>query len=205
MASARPNLGHDALASLQLRGVVSTIITQNVDGLHQQAGSDPVIELHGSVRWVRCLECGSRFARALVQGWLADLNPDFAANDHAGTCAAPDGDAQLVEGAFHGFAVPDCPQCNGLIKPDVVFFGDNVPRERVARAVAAVDDARALLVVGSTLTTYSGLRFARQAHESGKPVVAINRGVTRADGLLALKIEADCGDVLQRLDAGLAG
>ena len=204
MANAQPNMGHAALASLQSRGVVSAIITQNVDGLHQRSGADPVIELHGSVHQVICLDCRANFARGQVQGWLAALNPDFARNDHVGIAAAPDGDAQLEESAFHAFAVPNCPQCDGVIKPDVVFFGDNVPRERVARARTAVDDAKALLVVGSTLTVYSGFRFARQAQESGKPIVAINRGVTRADNLLTMKIEADCSDALQILDGALS-
>ena len=169
MANAQPNPGHVALASLQSRGVVSTIITQNVDGLHQRARADPVIELHGSVHQVVCLDCGANYARSQVQGWLEVLNPDFARHEHAGIAAAPDGDAQLEEGMFHAFAVPNCPRCDGVIKPDVVFFGDNVPRDRVARASAAIDDAKALLVVGSTLTVYSGFRFARQAEESGNP------------------------------------
>lgn len=205
MANAQPNRGHAALASLQSRGAVSTIITQNVDGLQQRAGADPVIELHGSVHQVVCLGCGANFARSLVQGWLAALNPDFAKNDYVGIAAAPDGDAQLEEGALHAFAVPNCPRCDGVIKPDVVFFGDNVPRDRVSRAIAALDEAKALLVVGSTLTVYSGFRFARQAAESGKPIVAINRGVTRADSLVALKIEADCSVVLQLIDCALFG
>lgn len=205
MGAARPNPGHFALATLQVSGIVSSIITQNVDGLHHAAGSQSVIELHGSVREVLCLACEGRFARSEVQQWLQQANPDFD-HDQARTARmAPDGDAHLVDTVYARFSVPECPQCAGMLKPDVVFFGDTVPRERVGTAQLAVEAANTLLVVGSSLMVYSGYRFAVIAHQLGKPVVVINQGVTRADPLLALKIEEDCVTVLARLAAELAG
>jgi len=203
MAGAEPNPGHRALAGLESRGFVSAVITQNVDGLHHAAGSRSVIELHGGIRNVRCLSCEARFPRSQVQEWLTRANPDFD-HDQARTARmAPDGDAHLVDTVYAAFAVPDCPACGGTIKPDVVFFGDNVPRERVAVARQAMECANSLLVVGSSLMVYSGYRFVEQAHRLGKPVIAINRGVTRADPLLALKIEEDCATVLAELAADM--
>lgn len=198
---ARPNAGHLALAELEAQGRVHTLITQNVDGLHGTAGSRSLIELHGALRQVACLGCGQRHERAQVQGWLAALNPGVDPADDEAARTAPDGDAHLDEAAYQGFEVPACPTCGGLLKPDVVFYGDNVPRERVARALASVDHAAGLLVVGSSLMVYSGYRFAERAHRLGKPVIAINQGVTRADALLTAKLEADCGDVLSALAA----
>lgn len=203
MANATPNAGHNALAKLQFGGIVSTVITQNVDGLHHATGSQSIIELHGGIRQVCCLSCKAKFSRSQVQEWLKDANPDFD-HDQARTARlAPDGDAHLVDTVYARFTVPDCPECAGLLKPDVVFFGDNVPRERVVAAQQIVEAAKALLVVGSSLMVYSGYRFAEQAHRSGKPIIAINRGVTRADHLLALKIEDDCGRALTGIVAGL--
>jgi NAD-dependent SIR2 family protein deacetylase len=197
MGRAEPNRGHRALAALERDGALHALVTQNVDGLHQKAGSSAVVELHGGIARVRCLDCGAVHARAEVQGWLAAANPEFAPARSART--APDGDAHLEDDRYAGFAVPPCPACGGTLKPDVVFFGDNVPRERVAVASRAVEEAAALLVVGSSLMVYSGYRFAEQAQRLGKPVIAINRGVTRADALLTLKIEDDCGAVLEAL------
>jgi NAD-dependent SIR2 family protein deacetylase len=197
MGRAEPNRGHRALAELERAGALHALVTQNVDGLHQKAGSTSVVELHGGIARVRCLDCGALHDRAEVQGWLADANPDFAPVPSART--APDGDAHLEDDRYAGFAIPPCPACSGTLKPDVVFFGDNVPRERVAVASRAVDESAALLVVGSSLMVYSGYRFAEQAHRLGKPIVAINRGLTRADALLDLKIEDDCGAVLEAL------
>jgi NAD-dependent SIR2 family protein deacetylase len=196
MSTARPNAGHASLARLAHAGLIPGLITQNVDGLHQRAGSPHVLELHGGLAWVGCLGCQQRYPRGEVQQWLRTANPDFSPTPLA---QAPDGDVQLEDAAYVGFQVPDCPRCGGLLKPDVVFFGDNVPRERVAEAMQLVDEAAGLLVVGSSLTVYSGYRFALRAHERGKPVVALNRGVTRADPLLSLKIEADCPDSLHAL------
>jgi NAD-dependent SIR2 family protein deacetylase len=214
MARAVPSRGHRALAALERRGLLDALITQNVDGLHQRAGSVAVIELHGGIARVRCLACAAGYARAEVQRWLAAANPDFATAQAVAAAtpaadastvapavtpaAAPDGDARL-DGAGEGFRVPDCPACGGVLKPDVVFFGDNVPHERVAAAAAAVERSAALLVVGSSLMVWSGYRFAEQAHRLGRPLIAINQGVTRADALLAAKIEHDCGEALERL------
>lgn len=196
---AEPNGGHLALAELERQGRVHSLITQNVDGLHGAAGSQALIELHGALRQVRCMACGLCQERAVVQAWLTALNPQLDAEALAVAQAAPDGDAQLQDTAYAGFKVPACPACDGLLKPDVVFYGDNVPRERVARALACVEDAAGLLVVGSSLMVYSGYRFAEHAHRLGKPVVAINQGVTRADALLSAKLDGDCAQVLQAL------
>lgn len=195
VGGATPNAGHRALAALQAAGAVGTIVTQNVDGLHQKAGSADVIELHGGIDGVRCLACGLRHSRAAMQDWLEAANPGFVARA-ADSQRAPDGDAHVADAHYAEFQVPDCPACAGLLKPDVVFFGDSVPRERVRQATDALSAATALLVVGSSLMVYSGFRFAEQARREGKPILAINRGVTRADALLTLKIEADCAEVL---------
>ena len=206
MGRARPNAGHAALAMLADRGhLASSLITQNVDGLHQKAGSEAVIELHGNIGRVRCMACQSCFEREAVQGWLEALNGEVAgfeglARGEEAAATAPDGDAHLDDAeVLARFRVPDCPACRGLLKPDVVFFGDNVPRERVARAMGAVSTAAGLLVVGSSLMVYSGYRFAEHAHTLGKPVIALNRGLTSADGILADKIEMDCGEALVQL------
>jgi NAD-dependent SIR2 family protein deacetylase len=197
---ARPNRGHAALAELGRRGALAGLVTQNVDGLHQRAGSPAVVELHGAIARVRCLACGALHDRATVQDWLAALNPDAA---EARPEAAPDGDAAIDAAPAH-FCVPDCPACGGLLKPDVVFFGDHVPQGRVAEAMCVIDAAAALLVVGSSLMVRSGYRFAEHARRTGKPVVAINRGLTRADALLDFKIEDDCGTTLAALCRRLA-
>ena len=199
MAKAAPNRGHHALAVLECKGIVATVITQNVDGLHREAGSQSVIELHGGIHRVRCLSCQDIYRRALVQEWLDAANPCFDGEAAIAVRSAPDGDAYLEDTQYAGFSVPVCPSCDGVLKPDVVFFGDSVPRDRVIAASRAVETATALLVVGSSLMVYSGYRFAEQAHRLGKPVVAINQGITRADSLLRAKIEGDCGDALVEL------
>ena len=196
LGRATPTAGHRALRELEQRGLVATLITQNVDGLHQKAGSRKVIELHGGIDRVFCLACAERYPRALVQRWLLEANPDFAA---AAAQARPDGDAQLPDGAESALVVPDCPACGGVLKPDVVFFGDNVPRDRVGAAIQAIDAAPTLLVVGSSLMVYSGFRFAEHAHRQGKTLLAINLGVTRADHLFQLKVDTDCDRGLTRL------
>ena len=203
MGRAAPNAGHRVLAALEREGRVSAIITQNVDGLHQQAGSRRVIELHGCIGRVRCLDCRASHPRAEVQAWLEATNAGFAPLAGAAPRPAPDGDAQLEDARYAGFRVPDCPACGGMLKPDVVFFGDNVPRDRVAAAMQAVEQAAALLVVGSSLMVYSGYRFAEHAHRLGQPVLAINQGVTRADALLAAKLEDDCCRALNDLLSAL--
>ncbi len=193
VAAARPNPAHRALAALEARGRVECLVTQNVDGLHQQAGSDRVVDLHGRIDMTVCLDCGHRVPRADVQAMLDRLNPGWMGLD-AG--AAPDGDADLEGLDFSTFRPPCCPACDGLLKPDVVFFGENVPRARVAESHAALARADAMLVVGSSLMVYSGFRFARAAHEAGLPLAILTAGVTRADTLATLKLTADATQVL---------
>jgi NAD-dependent SIR2 family protein deacetylase len=193
MRAAQPNDAHLALAALEAQGRVMLLITQNVDGLHQAAGSRNVIDLHGRVDVVRCLTCERRSPREQVQAALVERNPRFAVLD---ALEAPDGDAALDEVDFAEFNVPDCDACGGLLKPDVVFFGERVPADRVQRAFAAVDEADAMLVVGSSLMIYSGYRFARAMADAGKPIAALNLGRTRADDLLALKVTDRCADAL---------
>jgi NAD-dependent SIR2 family protein deacetylase len=193
MATAAPNPAHDALAELERSGHVSAVITQNVDGLHQRAGSRHVIDLHGRIDRVICLDCGSGIPRRELQERIAELNPGW---ERQVSRLAPDGDADLREDNLAGFRVPGCPLCGGMLKPDVVFFGENVPRTRVEEAFARVREARALLVVGSSLMVWSGLRFVKAAAELGLPVAAVNRGRTRADELLGFKVQASCGEIL---------
>jgi NAD-dependent SIR2 family protein deacetylase len=193
MRAARPNEAHRALAALEHAGRIEQLVTQNVDGLHQAAGSRNVIDLHGRVDVVRCMRCTVQLPRAYVQSALVALNPgfaDFVAAD------APDGDAELEGVDFAAFEVPSCRECAGLLKPDVVFFGESVPRDRVSRAMGALERSDAMLVVGSSLMVYSGFRFARRMAELGKPIAAVNLGRTRADELLALKVEERCADAL---------
>lgn len=193
IANARPNRAHTALAELESAGTVDTLITQNVDGLHHRAGSQQVIDLHGRLQRVRCMGCGKTACREQWQGQLAAANPDWQADTDY---FAPDGDAKLRDEDVSAFIAPDCPSCGGFIKPDVVFFGENVPKDRVASAFEALDGADALLVVGSSLMVYSGYRFARRAADTGKPIAIVNRGRTRADDIAAVRIDADCGEVL---------
>jgi len=196
MRVARPNDAHHALATLERRGRIVQLVTQNVDGLHHAAGSENVIDLHGRIDTVRCLGCGQRTSRDELQRELERRNPSFAALDAA---EAPDGDADLEGVAFETFDVPACSACGGLLKPDVVFFGENVPAERVQRAMAPIASSDAMLVVGSSLMIYSGYRFVTAAADAGKPIAAINLGRTRADDLLALKVEDRCSDALRLL------
>ncbi|HTH60025.1 MAG TPA: NAD-dependent protein deacetylase [Paraburkholderia sp.] len=193
---AQPNGAHRALARLEAAGRVAALVTQNVDGLHQRAGSRNVIELHGSIGHVHCLDCGAQYTRASIQPMLEARNPALA---DAVAEPAADGDAHLDFDGANAFDVPTCAACGGMLKPSVVFFGENVPRERVAAASDALDAAGAVLVVGSSLMVYSGYRFCVWAQKLGKPVAAINLGRTRADPLLALKVEAPCAAVLDAL------
>lgn len=194
VSRAEPNAAHRALAEAQSAGRISRLVTQNVDGLHQRAGSSEVIDLHGRIDEVACLHCATRYARAQVQQRLARENPQWAALNAE---AAPDGDADLEGSDFSRFRVPVCEACGGMLKPDVVFFGENVPRTRYEQARAALEQSDALLVVGSSLMVYSGFRFACMAHGAGQPIALLNQGRTRADDLASLKIEADCGATLQ--------
>jgi NAD-dependent SIR2 family protein deacetylase len=189
ISSAQPNDAHRALARLEARGMVQLLITQNVDGLHSAAGSRKVIELHGRLDTVRCMGGGHTLPRAGFQQQLLAGNPDWAGIQGR---IAPDGDVDIEGRDFGAFIVPDCPRCGGILKPDVVFFGESVPGDRVERAFAGVAGADALLVVGSSLMVYSGFRFAEAAAAAGKPIAAVNLGRTRADHLLALKIREPC-------------
>ena len=196
VARAHPNAAHLALASLEAMKGLHLLVTQNVDGLHQQAGSTKVIELHGNIGRVICLQCGAKETRETVQVVLREQNPEFV---HAVVQTAPDGDADLEDCALDGFRVPECRQCSGMLKPDVVFFGEGIPRTRVDAARAALEEADAMLVVGSSLMVYSGYRLCEHAHAMGKPIAAINRGRTRADHLFTLKVERGCGEALTEL------
>lgn len=197
---ARPNLAHAALAMLEAQGKTPMLVTQNVDGLHTRAGQRAVIDLHGRIDQVVCLVCAERLPRASVQSMLADAHPGWSAVTAA---RAPDGDADVDCLDLRGFHPPACPRCGGMLKPDVVFFGENVPRARVDAASEALRRADAMLVVGSSLMVYSGYRFARMAHEAGLPLAILTRGVTRADGLATLKLHADCGVALPTAADGI--
>ncbi|WP_339540849.1 NAD-dependent protein deacetylase [Pseudomonas sp. RA_5y_Pfl1_P24] len=187
---AQPNKAHLALATLQHRERVSGLITQNVDTLHDQAGSDEVIELHGSLHRVLCLDCLQHSRRDVIQHVMEIENPYLAGVD---AVQAPDGDTLLDPAFEERFQVPRCPHCNGeRLKPDVVFFGENVAPPTAAKAMAAVEHAQGLLVVGSSLMAYSAFRLCKAMVEQGKPVIAINLGKTRGDELLQVKIEASC-------------
>lgn len=197
MGSAQPNAAHRALADLERQGRLGRLVTQNVDGLHQKAGSTAVVDLHGRIDQVVCLRCGATSSREHLQQRLLFANPQYAGLT-AGR--APDGDADLERIDFSDFTIPSCEECDvGVLKPDVVFFGANVPPERVTRSMEALDSADALLIIGSSLMVWSGYRFAVRASERGLPIAAINRGVTRADPLIGLKVEADCAEVLADL------
>ena len=190
--AAVPGAAHRAFASWEAAGTLVQLVTQNVDGLHQRAGSRAVIDLHGRLDEVICLGCGERTSRATLQAVLAAANPEW----QAVAAAAPDGDAEVAPWAIDSFTAPRCASCRGLLKPDVVFFGENVPVERYEAARAALMRSDAVLVAGSSLMVYSGFRFVRLAHESGLPIAIVNRGCTRGDDFAELKIEADVGTAL---------
>lgn len=207
IARARPNSGHEGLARLEASGPLLGVITQNVDGLHQKAGSRRVIELHGSLGWVCCLDCGARVTRGGYQERLLEANPGWVEEmlpEREAAEAAPDGDAELGDDAYRSFRVPPCDECGGVLKPDVVFFGENVPAARVEEAWRLFDEAEVLLVVGSSLTVYSGRRFIYRAQQEKRPIAVINLGPTRADEAAAAKLEGRLGEVLPRLTAALA-
>ena len=190
---ARPNQAHQALARLEQHGRLTHTVTQNVDGLHQRAGSRQVTELHGSLATVGCLDCGAVIGRASMQQQLRERNPVLA---DLTARIAPDGDAYLDDFDASRVDIPACAVCGGILKPRVVFFGESVPAVRVEACFDALASADAMLVVGSSLMVYSGYRFVRAAHRAGIPITAINRGKTRADALLTLKIKLDCATAL---------
>jgi NAD-dependent SIR2 family protein deacetylase len=196
---ARPNAAHQALARLEAIGRSALLVTQNVDRLHQAAGSVRVVDLHGRLDLVRCMHCGRHTPREELQHELEQSNPGWLGVEAAD---APDGDADLEAEDFSSFVVPACRFCGGLLKPDVVFFGENVPRDRVEVATREIESADAMLVVGSSLMVYSGYRFVEMAASAGKTIAAVNLGRTRADPLLALKVEEPCAEALGFLLSG---
>jgi NAD-dependent SIR2 family protein deacetylase len=198
IARARPNHGHRAVAELGRLELLAGIITQNVDGLHQAAGASGVIELHGSLHRVTCLSCGQRTPRADLDRRLAEANAGW---DEAAALINPDGDAVLEDAATETFRVVDCRACRGVLKPDVVFFGENVPPERARACYAMVERASSLVVLGSSLTVMSGLRYVRHAAKLGLPVVIVNQGSTRGDAHATATLDAPLGQVLTALVA----
>lgn len=204
VAGARPNGGHEALTRMEQGGLVLGVVTQNVDGLHQEAGSERVVELHGNLSEVVCLECGTRERRDALQRRLIDLNPDWSESAELRQLIedaepAPDGDVELTVGSETAFHVASCLHCGGVLKPDVVFFGENVPKGRVDAAWELCDDADVLLVAGSSLTVYSGYRFVLGAAEKGVPVGIVNLGSTRGDEIARVKVHGRTGEVLPAL------
>jgi NAD-dependent SIR2 family protein deacetylase len=200
IAGAAANAGHRAVGVLQRSGLLRGVVTQNVDGLHQAGGATGVVELHGNLARVVCLSCGRRSAREQLDARLRAANPDF---DPAAVVVNPDGDVQLPDEVVVGFRTVDCDLCLGTLKPDVVFFGESVPRERVQECFALVESARSLVVLGSSLTVMSGRRFVLRAVKLGLPVAIVNQGPTRADDLATVRVDAGLGAVLSALAAAL--
>jgi NAD-dependent SIR2 family protein deacetylase len=194
MQNAAPNAAHQALVALEQFGHLSSLVTQNVDRLHQKAGSQQVVDLHGRADEVVCMSCRYRCPRNDVHDRSHAANPDFTGYTAA---TAPDGDADL-ELDFSRFDVVGCPKCGGILKPDVVFFGDNVPKDRVEQAMTALDASDGVLVIGSSLMVFSGFRFCRQAHQANKPMATLNLGATRADSLMSLTLNAAISDTLEQ-------
>ena len=199
-----PNAGHRALAGLERDGVVTGVITQNVDLLHTKAGSHNVINLHGTYAQVICLQCGDSMSRAALGEKLDALNPGFVERAEAigGLAVAPDADAVVTE--TDSFRYLDCPSCGGMLKPDIVYFGESVSKAIVEQSFSLIDAADALLVAGSSLTVFSGYRFVRHAAALGIPVAIINRGPTRGDDLATVKVDGGCSELLTLLADELA-
>jgi NAD-dependent SIR2 family protein deacetylase len=198
--AAAPGAAHRAFAAWEWAGTLHQLVTQNVDGLHQRAGSRAVVDLHGRLDGVVCLGCGARTERSALQASIAVENPRWLAE----AVSAPDGDADIADALIESFAAPRCERCGGPLKPDVVFFGENVPLDRYEQAREALAQADALFVAGSSLMVYSGFRFVRQAHEARLPIAIVNRGRTRADDLAELKISGDVGSMLTKALAAIA-
>ncbi len=209
MDDTAPNAGHRALVVLERAGVVTGVITQNVDLLHTKAGSRNVVNLHGTYARVICLGCGHTITRAALADHLEALNPGFIeraierAAAAGGLAVAPDADAVIADTA--SFRYLDCPRCGGMLKPDIVYFGESVPKDVVAEAYSIVDGAEALLVAGSSLTVFSGYRFVRHAAAKGMPIGIVNRGSTRGDDLATVKVDGGCSELLALLSNELGG
>lgn len=200
MAAAQPNRGHYAVAHWESLGLLRGVITQNVDGLHHHAGSTNVLDLHGRLDSVICLDCGHRLSRHDLHEQLSRANPDW---DAVATLTNPDGDAELDDSFIDSFRMIDCPSCSGALKPDVVYFGENVPVERVERARVWTDQASSVLVLGSTLTVFSARRFVTHAHKRGLPIVIINQGPTRCDDVATITIDAPLSEFLPHVTTTL--
>ncbi len=200
VGNAQPNRAHRALVELERGGYIDSLVTQNIDRLHQKAGQKRVIDLHGRLDQVVCMDCGALTEREQVQHWLWQHNPHLKDQK---TIVAPDGDAEVREELIRQVAVPDCPHCGGLLKPNVVFYGGSVDREKVNYLYDKLAAADAVLVIGTSLMVYSSFRFCKYAAERQLPIACINQGMTRADGLLALKVAAQCGAVLSELAGAL--
>ncbi len=194
-SAAMPNAGHAALVELELAGIVDGIITQNVDGLHLRAGSQRVVDLHGTMDRVRCLTCGQYYARQGIADQITDTNPWIDTSDAYDL--SPDGDVEVRD--IDAFLIPDCSVCGGILKPDVVFFGEFVPKEKFAEATALMQSADALVIAGSSLIVNSGIRLLEQASRRKLPVVIINRGVTKGDNRATVKVDAGISETLQSL------
>lgn len=202
VANAQPNSSHHALAQLEKTNKLSLLVTQNVDRLHQRAGHQRVIDLHGRLDRVVCLDCGHIESRQFIQQQLLEQNPCL---ENLRAPLAPDGDAEIESEFIRSIRSPYCEKCGGIPMPDVVFYGGSVPKQRVAEVQQAVENADGLLVVGSSLSVYSVFRFCRTASERQIPVAAINRGKTRADDMLSVKVQQDCGETLQWLCEQVTG
>ena len=198
--AARPNGGHRALVNLEADGVINGVITQNVDGLHLRAGSQRVVDLHGTMDRVRCLQCGQLYARTDISDRIANLNPWLS--DPTMAAIGPDGDVEIS--SVDDFTIPDCSVCGGTLKPDIVYFGEFVPREKFGEASALVSGATALLIAGSSLVVNSGIRLLEQASRRRLPIVIINRGTTKGDRRAVVKIDAGTSETLSALREHLA-
>ena len=196
VASARPNSAHLALSQLEAQAYVQYLVTQNIDRLHQKAGHQRVIDLHGRLDQVVCMDCGEIAARADIQQWLAAHNSHL---DHLTVRQRPDGDAEIEGAALEKMQLPSCVHCSGLIKPNVVFYGGSVDKKIISRVFEQLSQCDALLVVGSSLMVYSSYRYCKFAHDHDIPIVCINQGRTRADELLSLKVLLDCAETLKQL------
>ncbi len=201
--TAAPNEAHRALATLEAKGYIKTLVTQNIDRLHQKAGHRKVIDLHGRLDEVSCMDCGTSTARSIIQGQLEQLNPHFEALQKQLLVLAPDGDADVSQELVDQVRVPDCPHCGGIIKPNVVFYGGSVHKEKVNYLYERLQQASAVLVVGSSLMVYSSFRFCKFAQERSIPMACVNKGLTRADAMYQLKVNADCGSTLKAVAEAL--
>lgn len=199
VASAKPNDAHKALVKLESKGYVSTLVTQNVDRLHQKAGHKKVTDLHGRLDQVVCMDCGSITSRDQIQSWLRDHNPHISGIEVEKSALRPDGDADVGDKLIHEIKVPQCPSCSGLLKPNVVFYGSTVNKEVVNYLLDRLRKAKALLVIGTSLMVYSSFRFCKYANENQIPMACVNQGLTRGDSLFSLKVGGDCSEVLNQL------